>query len=114
MFAIILASLGVSALLFLGFKKQNSIFNDIELAFLKMLQEKEEGISTEDLKQFLDIAKKNVDIQKNQRNQFIKNINTKFQAKHSTEDNLVDRKSSENDKRFVRYVVNGKYVGTLS
>ena len=74
---------------------------------------KEEGISTEELNQYLDISKKNVDIQKNQRNQFIKNINSKFQIKYNTMENIVERKSSDNDKRFVLYVVNEKYVGTL-
>lgn len=90
-----------------------SIFNETEITFLKILLSKDEGISTEELNQYLDIAKKNVDIQKNQRNQFIKNINSKFQIKYNTIENIVERKSSDNDKRFVLYVLNEKYVSTL-
>ncbi|MEY2794259.1 MAG: hypothetical protein RJA76_2251 [Bacteroidota bacterium] len=93
-------------------KKENTIFNENELNILKILIHNESGLSTDELNQFLDISKKNIDIQKNQRNQFIKNINSKFQIKYGG-DNLIERKSSESDKRFVSYRINEHYVSLL-
>ncbi len=93
-------------------RKRNSIFDDKEIIFLKRLLEKEEGFTTDELNEFLDIDKKNIDIQKNQRNHFIKHINSKFQIKYNGE-NLIERKSSENDKRFVNYVVNPKHLSVI-
>ena len=79
---------------------------------VKLLLENEAGLTTDELNEFLDIDKKNIDIQKNQRNLFIKNINAKFHIKYNGE-NLIERKSSENDKRFVNYVINPKHLSIV-
>ncbi|RVU25573.1 hypothetical protein EOJ36_03915 [Sandaracinomonas limnophila] len=105
---ILLIGIYFSKKIYYFFQKQSSLFNTNELNFLKLLLKNECGLNTDELNQFLDIAKKNIDIQKNQRNQFIKQINSKFQIKYGGE-NLVERKSSEADKRFVNYVLNQKY-----
>lgn len=106
-------------IIFIGLKfkkdknKSSSIFSHQELDFLKMLLQRETGLSTDELNAFLDIDKKNVDIQKNQRNNFIKNINSKYQIKFNLSDSLVERKSSSVDKRFIIYVINEKQKFTL-
>lgn len=94
------------------FKNENSIFNENEILFLNLLISSDSGLNTEDLNKYLDISKKNIDIQKNQRNLFIKNINTKFMIKYNGE-NLVERKSFENDRRFINYVINPKYSALI-
>jgi len=111
-FFIALLTIGLILKLIQQIRKRNSIFDDKEIIFLKRLLEKEEGFTTDELNEFLDIDKKNIDIQKNQRNHFIKHINSKFRIKYNGE-NLIERKSSENDKRFVNYVVNPKHLSAI-
>ncbi len=97
---------------FIKAKNESEFLNDQEIELLKLLFASPEGISTDTFNDFLNISKKNIDIQKNQRNVFIKNLNAKFLIKLDIE-NVIIRKSSENDKRFVFYCLNDEHLPSI-
>lgn len=90
-------------------KRNSSVLSEREISFLNLLNSSPNGLSTDDLNIFLDIDKKNIDIQKNQRNNFIKDLHAKFQVKYNIE-NIIERRNSANDKRFIRYYLNEKHA----
>lgn len=69
------------------------------------------SFSVEDVNQILGLSKKSLEIQKKIRTETLNKINHRFKMKHETDEDLIDRIRSEEDRRFYRYIIreeNGK------
>ncbi len=67
--------------------------------------------SVEDVNQVLGLSKKSLEIQKKIRTETLNKINHRFKMKHETDEDLIERIRSEEDRRFYRYIIreeNGK------
>lgn len=67
--------------------------------------------SVEDVNQALGLSKKSLEIQKKIRTETLNKINHRFKMKHETDEDLIERIRSEEDRRFYRYIIredNGK------
>ena len=63
------------------------------------------SLSVEDVNQILGLSKKSLEIQKKIRTETINRINLKFRNKFSTDEELIIRLRTEEDRRFYRYIV---------
>jgi hypothetical protein len=63
------------------------------------------SLSVEDVNQILGLSKKSLEIQKKIRTETINRINQKFRNKFSTDEDLIIRLRTEEDRRFYRYIV---------
>lgn len=69
------------------------------------------SFSVEDVNQILGLSKKSLEIQKKIRTETLNKINHRFKMKHETDEDLIERIRSEEDRRFYRYIIreeNGK------
>lgn len=63
------------------------------------------SFSVEDVNQILGLSKKSLEIQKKIRTETINRINQKFKNKFSTDEDLIIRLRTEEDRRFYRYII---------
>ena len=67
--------------------------------------------SVDDVNQVLGLSKKSLEIQKKIRTETLNKINHRFKMKHETDEDLIERIRSNEDRRFYRYIIreeNGK------
>jgi hypothetical protein len=67
--------------------------------------------SVEDVNNALGLNKKSLEIQKKIRTETLNRINHRFKMKFETDEDLIERIRSEEDRRFYRYIIreeNGK------
>jgi LPXTG-motif cell wall-anchored protein len=67
--------------------------------------------SVDDVNQVLGLSKKSLEIQKKIRTETLNKINHRFKMKHETDEDLIERIRSDEDRRFYRYIIreeNGK------
>ncbi|MEN9446243.1 MAG: hypothetical protein RL728_755 [Bacteroidota bacterium] len=63
------------------------------------------SFSVDDVNQILGLSKKSLEIQKKIRTETINRINLKFRNKFSTDEDLIIRLRTEEDRRFYRYII---------
>lgn len=89
-------------------KKNGNVFDEIELSIIKHICAKdnpEKMITVEKINHLLGLSRKSSEIQRKIRNEVINNINYKFREAFSNNIDLIDRVRSEEDKRYVYYVI---------
>ncbi len=71
------------------------------------------SLSVEDVNQILGLSKKSLEIQKKIRTETINRINLKFRNKFSTDEDLIIRLRTEEDRRFYRYIIKENIGSTV-
>jgi hypothetical protein len=89
-------------------------FKQIELDLIEKIYQVSlvgKSYSVEDVNNALGLTKKTLEIQKKIRTETLNRINHRFKMKFETDEDLIERIRSEEDRRFYRYIIreeNGK------
>ena len=83
----------------------NSLFNDFEKHILSSILNREEPVNVHDINEMLGVKKKAPDFQKKIRTETISRINIKFRQVSESQENLIVRVRSNEDKRFIFYTI---------
>ena len=89
-------------------------FKQIELDLIEKIYQVSlsgKSYSVEDVNNVLGLTKKSLEIQKKIRTETLNRINHRFKMKFETDEDLIERIRSEEDRRFYRYIIreeNGK------
>ncbi len=91
--------------------KNEQLFSPLEIELVKQILQKstkgdKTGCSSDDINHILGLKKKSLEIQKKARTEAISRINQKYKSQFLTQEDLIVRIRTEEDRRFYRYVVN--------
>lgn len=91
-------------------EQKNELFSPLEIDLIKSLINKSNkgdklGCSADEINAILGLKKKSIEIQKKTRTDTISRINQKFKNKYGTEEELIIRLRTEEDRRFYRYII---------
>lgn len=91
--------------------KFDPLFSPLEIDLIKQILQKstkgdKTGCSSDDINHMLGLKKKSLEIQKKARTEAISRINQKYKSQFSTQEDLIVRIRTEEDRRFYRYIVN--------
>jgi hypothetical protein len=98
--------------------KIEPLFSPLEIELLKQILNKSTkgdkgGCSSDDINNVLGLKKKSLEIQKKARTEAIGRINQKFKSQFATQEELIIRIRTEEDRRFYRYTVNADNVSKV-
>lgn len=122
---ILLVSGMIYYFLFFNLSKENStttknttLFNQLEINLIKYLHKKtmigdKLGCNSDELNHILGLKKKTLEIQKKTRTETIGRINQKYKNKFNTDEELIIRLRTEEDRRFYRYIVKQENLDKL-
>ncbi len=88
----------------------NTLFNQLEIDLIKYLLKKsihgdKLGCNSDEINNILGLKKKTLEIQKKTRTETISRINQKYKNKFDTDEELIIRLRTEEDRRFYRYII---------
>lgn len=90
--------------------KSEQLFSPLEIELVNQILQKttkgdKNGCSSDDINHILGLKKKSLEIQKKARTEAISRINQKYKSQFSTQEDLIVRIRTEEDRRFYRYTI---------
>ncbi len=89
--------------------KFNAIENDLINKMIDASKAKKQ-FSVDDINIALGLGKKSLEIQKKGRTEAINRINHKFKVIYEVKEDLIERKRSEEDRRFYKYIISEEHA----